>query len=71
VSELLAALPGHSTRAYVLVQHLDPAHDSLLPEILAKKTAMSVSQMTAAWTKHIHQPNAIPSNSRIWHRPNG
>jgi two-component system CheB/CheR fusion protein len=30
----------------LLVQHLDPAHESLLAEILAKKTAMPVSKVT-------------------------
>ena len=29
--------------AFIVVQHLDPKHDSLLPEILAKKTTMPVS----------------------------
>jgi two-component system CheB/CheR fusion protein len=35
----------HSQMAFVLVQHLDPAHGSLLPELLAKKTAMPVLQV--------------------------
>jgi len=42
VSELVAALPSKSGMAYILVQRLDPNHESLLPEILAKKTAMPV-----------------------------
>ena len=42
VSELLAAVPSKAGMAYVVVQHLDPIHESLLPEILAKKTAMPV-----------------------------
>jgi two-component system, chemotaxis family, CheB/CheR fusion protein len=46
VSELLASLPAESGLALLLVQHLDPAHESLLAEILAKKTAMPVSKAT-------------------------
>ena len=43
VAELLGALPAATGMAYIVVQHLDPKHESLLPEILAKKTAMPVS----------------------------
>ena len=32
--------------AFIVVQHLDPKHESLLPEILAKKTTMAVSLAT-------------------------
>ena len=40
--ELIAKLsPGHD-RAYVLVQHLDPDHQSLLPELLARRTRVPV-----------------------------
>lgn len=42
VSELLTALPSHSDMAFILVQHLDPDHESLLPDILSKRTALSV-----------------------------
>ncbi|MDE2263418.1 MAG: hypothetical protein KGL45_12910, partial [Gammaproteobacteria bacterium] len=42
VSELLAAAAPRGGMAYIVVQHLDPSHQSLLPEILAKKTTMKV-----------------------------
>ena len=41
-TELLRALPPDTGVAVVLVQHLDPAHDSLLDEILARTTTMPV-----------------------------
>jgi two-component system CheB/CheR fusion protein len=44
--ELLGALPP-TGMAFIVVQHLDPTHESLLPEILAKKTPMAVSPATA------------------------
>jgi len=43
ISELLGALPAATGMAYIVVQHLAPRHDSLLSEILAKKTAIPVS----------------------------
>lgn len=42
VAELLGALPADAGVACIVVQHLDPKHESLLAEIL-KKTALPVS----------------------------
>jgi two-component system, chemotaxis family, CheB/CheR fusion protein len=42
LSELLAALPAQCGLACIVVQHLDPDHESLLAEILAKKTNLLV-----------------------------
>ncbi|MFZ1887684.1 MAG: chemotaxis protein CheB [Candidatus Binataceae bacterium] len=42
VSELLAELPATTGMAFLLVQHLDPRHQSFLTEILAKKTKIAV-----------------------------
>jgi two-component system CheB/CheR fusion protein len=36
VSELIAELPATTGMAFLLVQHLDPMHESFLTEILAK-----------------------------------
>lgn len=38
------AMPADSGMAFVLVAHLDPAHVSLIPELLQKHTRMSVHQ---------------------------
>jgi two-component system CheB/CheR fusion protein len=43
---LLAALPADTGMAYVLVQHLDPKHESILAELLSKATRMSVAEVT-------------------------
>jgi two-component system, chemotaxis family, CheB/CheR fusion protein len=43
--QLLAALPVNTGMAYVLVQHLDPRHDSILAELLAKGSRMPVSEV--------------------------
>ena len=43
VAELLGALPAATGMAFIIVQHLDPRHESLLSEILTKKTSIPVS----------------------------
>jgi two-component system CheB/CheR fusion protein len=61
----LKAIPENSGMAYVLVQHLDPTHDSILPEILAKVTTIPVNEIT----NDIHlAPNniyVIPQNKTL------
>jgi two-component system, chemotaxis family, CheB/CheR fusion protein len=39
-----AAMPSKTGLSFVVVVHLDPTHDSLLPELLAKITTLSVEQ---------------------------
>jgi two-component system CheB/CheR fusion protein len=43
---LLGALPIDTGMAYVLVQHLDPHHESILAELLSEATPMEVSEVT-------------------------
>src|SRR5437667_3409556 len=45
-TQLLKALSSRTGMAYVLVQHLDPTHESALTELLAKATEMPVRQVT-------------------------
>jgi len=42
--QLLQNLPADTGAAFVLVQHLDPKHESILPALLARATAMPVSE---------------------------
>ena len=44
-TELLRHLPPATGMAFILVQHLDPTHESALPELLAAKTRMPVFQV--------------------------
>ena len=44
--KFLAALPANNGMAFILVQHLDPDHESMLVDLLASHTAMTVSQAT-------------------------
>ena len=45
-SKLLAGLPATTGMAFILVQHLDPTHKSLMVELLAKYTALTVVEAT-------------------------
>ncbi len=47
---LADALPGNSGLAVILVQHLDPTHDSMLVDLLAGHTAMKVCEATEGMT---------------------
>jgi two-component system CheB/CheR fusion protein len=44
--QLLKAIPENSGMAYVLVQHLYPSHESILPEILSRYTTIPVLEIT-------------------------
>lgn len=44
LSRLFDGLPADSGAAYVLVQHLDPSHKSLLPDLLSDRTTMPVAE---------------------------
>lgn len=44
--QLLSALPANHGMALILVQHLDPTHDSMLVELLSAHTVMPVRQVT-------------------------
>jgi two-component system CheB/CheR fusion protein len=45
IETLLAHLPEETGLAYVFVQHLDPHHPSLLPELLARATLLPVREV--------------------------
>ena len=45
-TKLVDALPAGNGMAFVLVQHLDPTHESMMVDLLASRTAMTVRQAT-------------------------
>src|SRR5712692_4421217 len=62
-TELLTYLPFTTGMAFILVQHLDPHHQSALPEILSAKTRMPVIQVqsdTSIKPDHVY---VIPPNN--------
>jgi two-component system, chemotaxis family, CheB/CheR fusion protein len=44
--KLLGALPAHTGMAFILIQHLDPTHESMMVDLLAAHTSMVVRQAT-------------------------
>src|SRR5260370_24937622 len=61
-TQLLKALGSETEMAYVLVQHLDPSHESALTELLAKATEMPVRQVTDATPVEPNHVYVIPPN---------
>lgn len=49
-ARLLDAMPASTGMAFVLVQHLDPTHESLMVELLAKHTRMPVLEAASGMT---------------------
>ena len=41
-SKLLDAIPAVNGMAFIIVQHLDPNHDSMMVDLLARRTSMPV-----------------------------
>jgi two-component system CheB/CheR fusion protein len=64
-SELLQHLPGDTGMSFVLVQHLDPKHESLLTELLAKATPMPVAQVKEGMRAEPNRVYVIPPNTNI------
>ena len=63
--QLLKTIPESSGIAYILVQHLDPTHESMLPEILSKVTPVPVHQIIN--NIHLAPDNIyiVPSNKLL------
>ena len=56
-TELLSHLPEDTGMAFVLIQHLDPKHESHLTELLVKASKMPVSEVkdeTRAEADHVY-----------------
>ena len=64
-SELFAALSSEGRIAYVLVQHLDPSHESLLPEILGRRTGLRVIAATDGVEIAAGHVYVIPPNTTL------
>ena len=63
--ELLPVIPPNSGMAFVIVQHLDPTHTSMLGEALAKATAMKVATATDGTEVQPNHVYVIPPNADI------
>lgn len=64
-TKMLDSLPAPTGMAFVLVQHLDPNHPSLLVELLAEHTAMAVLQAEDGMTIMPEQLYVIPPGAYL------
>lgn len=63
--KLIRAIPDNSGVAYILVQHLEPSHDSMLVEILQKITSIPVQEITNNVRVEPNRVYVIPSNKLL------
>ena len=64
-TRLLKHLPADTGMAFVLVQHLDPVHESALATLLSKATKMPVREVTNNTRVQPNQVNIIPPNTSL------
>ena len=64
-TELLKALPLDTGIGFVLVQHLDPQHESVLTHLLARATAMPVREVTNDLRVEPNCVYIIPPNANL------
>ena len=65
VRTLFAAMPTDLGLAFVLVQHLDPTHESLLTELIGKCTSMAVIQIEDGMRVEPNRLHVIPPNATL------
>lgn len=63
--ELISAVPAGTGLAFVLIQHLDPRHDSMLVDILARATAIPVQEVTDRMTIERDHIYVIPPDTQM------
>lgn len=59
----MSFLPPDTGMAFVLIQHLDPRHHSILTELLAKKTVMTVQEVSDSLHVLPNYVYVIPPNT--------
>ncbi|HEU0179969.1 MAG TPA: PAS domain S-box protein [Blastocatellia bacterium] len=63
--QLLEHLPTDTGMAFILVQHLDPAHESILTELLSKATPMPVSEVVEGVAVEPNHIYVIPRHANM------
>lgn len=60
-----AGIPPDTGMAFVVIQHLDPTHKALMPELLQRSTAMPVRQVEDGVTVEPNRIYVIPPNTDL------
>ena len=63
--QLLLHLPATTGMAFIFVQHLDPRHESILPDLLAEATSMPVHRALDGMPLNPNHVYVIPPNSIV------
>ncbi|MGH9902047.1 MAG: chemotaxis protein CheB, partial [Pyrinomonadaceae bacterium] len=63
--KLLEHLPVDTGMAFVLVQHLDPTHESILTELLSRSTRIPVSEVADGMRVEPDRVYLIPPNTNM------
>ena len=64
-TELLSHLPDDTGMAFVLIQHLDPKHESHLTELLAKASKMPVAEVKGETRAQANRVYVIPPGCNL------
>ncbi len=64
-TQLLKHLPVDTGMGFVLVQHLDPEHDSALSQLLARATTLTVNEVTDQLRVESNNIYVIPPNASL------
>lgn len=65
LEQFLSAVPPASGFAYLVVQHMDPTHETMLGELLQRATSMPVHEATEARRIEPDSVYVIPPNSEL------
>jgi len=65
VTELVKYLPADTGMGFVLIQHLDPKHQSILTQLLAKQTSMAVTEVSQGMRLEPDHVYVIPPNATM------
>ena len=65
LTALLGTLPGNTGLAFVVIQHLDPKHQSMLPDLLARSTSMPVHEVGDGMSLEPNNIYVMPANAGL------
>lgn len=60
-----SAMPSNSGMAFILISHLDPTHVSILPELIQKKTDMTITLIEDGMEVQPNMVYVIPPNKDV------
>ena len=65
LEQFLGKVPPHSGLAYIVVQHMDPLHKTMLTELLQRATSMPVREITPSMRVEPDTVYVIPPNTEL------